>query len=46
MPKLPSLDSILLKDEKQQERKKQTPEDMIAVCKLLNAALGGEIIET
>ncbi len=40
MKKLPSLKS-LIKGEKRQ----QTDEEMLAMCKMLNAAYGGEFIE-
>jgi len=44
--KLPALDSILTKENGTQQRKEQSPEEMIAVCKMINAVLGGEEIAT
>lgn len=43
--KMPPLDSLLYKDEESKQKKQQTPEEMINVCKLLNSALGGEEME-
>lgn len=44
--KLPSLDSLLHKNENQNKpRKQQTDEEMMAMARLLNAAFGGEVIE-
>ena len=39
--KMPSLESLLTK-----ESVKQSSPDMMAICKLLNAAYGGEEVET
>ena len=40
---LPSLDSLLRDSEPE---KPQTDEQMMAMCKLMNAALGGKVVET
>jgi len=44
--RLPALDSVLMKETETHEHKKQTPDEMMAVCKMLNAAFGGEEIIT
>lgn len=45
-PKPPNLKEVLINDEKPvQEHKAQTPEQMVAACKLITAALGGSFIE-
>jgi len=46
MPKLPSLNSLLYKNESSPSKKIQTPEEMISICKLLNVTLGGVEKET
>lgn len=42
--KIPSLESIL-QNEDTNERRQQTDEEMMAMCKILNAAYGGEVVE-
>ena len=42
--KLPPLESLLFKEDSEQKTKQQTPDEMIAVCRLINSALGGEEI--
>jgi len=44
--KLPSLDSLLQKNENESgQQRQQTDEEMMNMCKLLNAAFGGEVVE-
>lgn len=44
--KLPSLKSLMQKvDEKAKPHKEQTVDEQIAMCRLLNAAFGGEFVE-
>lgn len=42
--KLPELKSLLI-DENTNESRQQTDEEMMAMCKILNAAYGGEVVE-
>ena len=45
--KLPPLNDLLLKDEKEVVKEKpQTNDDMMTMCKLLNAAYGGKEVKT
>jgi hypothetical protein len=43
--KLPELASIIQDDEPQEQRVKQSDDEMMAICKILNAAFGGEVVE-
>lgn len=40
--KMPKLDSLLIKDEEDRKIKIQTPESMLATCKIINSSLGGK----
>jgi len=42
--KLPSLESVLIK-ESSEPKKPQSTEEMISICKMLNAAYGGKEIK-
>lgn len=42
--KLPSLDSLLQKNDNKQPHREQTDDEMMAMARLLNAAFGGEEI--
>lgn len=42
--KLPSLNSLLIKDEKARKKNVQSPESMMAICKIINTSLGGKEI--
>lgn len=44
--KLPALNSLLIKDEKAIKKNKQSPESMMAVCKIINTSLGGKERQT
>ena len=45
MKDIPSLKSIL-QDTETKPKHEQTGDEMLAMCKLLNAAFGGEVVET
>lgn len=45
-PELPKLEEILIDEDKKPEPKQpQTPEQMVAACKMIAAAYGGKIVE-
>ena len=44
--KLPPLKGLLQQLENTQQHQKQTDEEMLAMVKVLNAAFGGEVVET
>ena len=41
----PSLQSVLIDEKSTTEKKEQSPEEILAMVKVLNAALGGEVVE-
>ena len=44
--RLPALDTVLTKEETNKPKKAQTTEEMMSMCKMLNAAYGGKEIKT
>ncbi len=43
--KLPSLSDVLDDENRTEEKKEQTPEEILSIIKVLNAALGGDEVQ-
>lgn len=43
--KIPELKTILIDEEQQERPKEQTPEQMLAIVRIWNAAYGGTVVE-